>query len=108
MDLMLPDVDGLEVVRQLRQQGVATPILALTARGGLDDRVAGLDSGCDDYLAKPFAFDELLARLRALLRRSSAQKTPIMEFGGISVDPVTRNVVRDGQNIHLTNNEYPL
>jgi DNA-binding response OmpR family regulator len=108
MDLMLPDMDGLEVVRQLREQGIATPILALTARGGLDDRVAGLDSGCDDYLAKPFAFDELLARLRALLRRHSTQKTPTMEFAGISVNPVTRRVSRDGQNIELTNKEYAL
>jgi DNA-binding response OmpR family regulator len=108
MDLMLPDMDGLEVVRILREQGIGTPILALTARGGLDDRVAGLDSGCDDYLAKPFAFDELLARLRALLRRSSGQKTPIMEFSGITIDPVTRRVTRDGKNIELTNKEYSL
>lgn len=108
MDLMLPDLDGLEVVRRLRQQGLATPILALTARGGLDDRVAGLDSGCDDYLAKPFAFDELLARLRALLRRASSQKTPVMEYAGITIDPVTRKVTRDGQNVELTNKEYAL
>ena len=108
MDLMLPDTDGLDVVRQIRQLGVTTPILALTARGGLDDRIAGLDSGCDDYLAKPFAFDELLARLRALLRRASSQKTPIMEYGGITVDPVTRKVTREGKNIDLTNKEYAL
>jgi DNA-binding response OmpR family regulator len=108
MDLMLPDTDGLEVVRQLRQQGITAPILALTARGGLDDRVAGLDSGCDDYLAKPFAFDELLARLRALLRRASSQKTAVMEFGGIVMDPVTRRVSRENKSIELTNKEYAL
>src|SRR6185436_1806239 len=90
MDLMLPDMDGLEVVRQIRQLGIATPILALTARGGLDDRVAGLDSGCDDYLPKPFAFDELLARLRALLRRQTgASRAPRLEYRGLLLDPVT-------------------
>jgi two-component system OmpR family response regulator len=106
LDIMLPGKDGLQVVRELRGRGITTPVLALTARAGLDDRVAGLDSGCDDYLPKPFAFDELLARLRALLRRSTAQKTTRMEYAGLVVDPVTRKVSRDGVPIDLTNKEY--
>jgi two-component system OmpR family response regulator len=108
LDIMLPGKSGLEVVRDLRARGVTTPVLALTARAGLEDRVAGLDSGCDDYLPKPFAFDELLARLRALLRRATSQKTTQMEYAGILIDPVTRKVVRDGKPIELTNKEYAL
>ena len=108
LDIMLPGKDGLQVVRDLRAQGIATPVLALTARAGLDDRVAGLDSGCDDYLPKPFSFDELLARIRALLRRASTQRTPKMEYAGLSVDPVTRVVLRDDKKIELTNKEYAL
>ena len=83
--------------------------MALTARGTLEDRVAGLDSGCDDYLAKPFAFDELLARLRALLRRQSvAARIPRLEYADLSLDPATRAVSRDGRAIELTNKEYAL
>ena len=108
LDLMLPGKDGLQVVREMRARGVTTPVMALTARAGLEDRVAGLDSGCDDYLPKPFAFDELLARLRALMRRSSSQKSPRMEYAGLVVDPVTRRVSRDGKPIDLTNKEYAL
>src|SRR5579862_7219355 len=108
LDLMLPGMDGLRVVRTLREHGVTSPVLALTARAGLEDRIAGLDSGCDDYLAKPFAFDELLARLRALLRRSSNQRSTRMEYSGLIVDPVTRIVTRDGRRIDLTNREYAL
>jgi DNA-binding response OmpR family regulator len=101
-------MDGLQVVRQLRARGKTMPVLALTARSSLEDRVQGLDSGCDDYLAKPFAFDELLARLRALLRRASSQRSPRMEYAGLVVDPVTRKVARDGVPITLTNKEYAL
>lgn len=108
LDFMLPGIDGLAVVRELRQRGVTVPVLALTARATLDDRIAGLDSGCDDYLPKPFAFDELLARLRALLRRSSSKQMPMLEYGGISIDPVTRTVTRDGNPVELTNKEYAL
>ncbi|HXG23943.1 MAG TPA: response regulator transcription factor [Chthonomonadales bacterium] len=108
LDIMLPGMDGLQVVRELRAHGKTMPILALTARGSLEDRVQGLDSGCDDYLAKPFAFDELLARLRALLRRASAQRSPRLEYAGLVVDPVTRKVTRDGVPITLTNKEYAL
>lgn len=108
LDLMLPGKDGLQVVQEIRARGSAVPVLALTARDRLEDRVAGLDSGCDDYLPKPFAFDELLARLRALLRRSSDQRAARMEYAGLVVDPVTRTVSRDGKRIELTNKEYAL
>jgi DNA-binding response OmpR family regulator len=108
LDIMLPGKDGLQIVRELRERGSATPVLALTARATLEDRIAGLDSGCDDYLPKPFAFDELLARLRALLRRSSSQRSPKMEYGGIVIDPVKRLVERDGRKVELTNKEYAL
>lgn len=109
LDMMLPGRDGMSVVRELRQQGNATPVLALTARSALEDRVQGLDSGCDDYLAKPFAFDELLARLRALLRRQSGTaRLPRLEYAGLTLDPVTRAVARDGRPIELTNKEYAL
>lgn len=108
LDIMLPGMDGLQVVRELRARGKTMPVLALTARGRLADRVQGLDSGCDDYLAKPFAFDELLARLRALLRRASGQRSARMEYAGLVVDPVTRKVTRDGVPIALTNKEYAL
>src|SRR5437588_1922150 len=109
LDLMLPGKDGLQVVRELRASGSGVPVLALTARGSLEDRVAGLDSGCDDYLAKPFAFDELLARLRALLRRqTNATRLPRLQFAGLTLDPATRAVHRDGRPIELTNKEYAL
>ena len=109
LDIMLPGRDGLSVVRELRSRGKAVPVLALTARSALEDRVQGLDSGCDAYLAKPFAFDELLAVLRALLRRQAkAGTTPRLEFAGLTLDPVTRAVTRDGRAIELTNKEYAL
>ncbi len=109
LDIMLPGMDGLAVVRQLRHNSNQVPVMALTARGTLEDRVAGLDSGCDDYLAKPFAFDELLARLRALLRRQSvAARIPRLEYADLSLDPATRAVSRDGRAIELTNKEYAL
>jgi DNA-binding response OmpR family regulator len=109
LDIMIPGRDGLSVVRELRSMGNAVPVLALTARGSLEDRIQGLDSGCDDYLPKPFAFDELLARLRALMRRQAgAGRSPRMEYGGVTLDPVTRAVSRDGRAIELTNKEYAL
>lgn len=109
LDLMLPDRDGLSVVREIRGRGSAVPVLALTARGTLEDRIEGLDSGCDDYLPKPFAFDELLARLRALLRRqSTSSRNPRLEFRGLTLDPVTRAVSRNKRAIELTNKEYAL
>lgn len=108
LDLMLPGKDGLQVVREMRSKGSSVPVLALTARAGLDDRVMGLDAGCDDYLPKPFAFDELLARLRALLRRASSRQVPKMEYADLAMDPVTRSVTRGGMPIELTNKEYAL
>lgn len=108
LDIMLPGIDGFEVVRRLRESGFGAPVLALTARGNLEDRVQGLDAGCDDYLPKPFAFDELLARLRALLRRNATQRPLRLEYAGLTLDPVTRVVTRDGRPIELTNKEYAL
>jgi DNA-binding response OmpR family regulator len=108
LDVMLPGRDGLSVVRELRARGSDIPVLALTARGTLEDRIAGLDSGCDDYLPKPFAFEELLARLRALLRRGSTARVPRLEYAGIVLDPATRSVTRDGKAVELTNKEFAL
>lgn len=108
LDVMLPGRDGLSVVRELRARGSDVPVLALTARGTLEDRIAGLDSGCDDYLPKPFAFEELLARLRALLRRGGTARMPRLEYAGVTVDPATRAVSRDGKTVELTNKEFAL
>jgi len=107
LDLMLPGRTGLEVVRELRLAGRATPILILTARDQIDDRVRGLDSGADDYLVKPFAFAELLARLRSLLRRGSSQ-TSTIEVGDLRVDLLARRVSRRGEPIDLTPKEFSL
>jgi DNA-binding response OmpR family regulator len=103
LDIMLPEIDGLAVCRQLRKRKCRTPILMLTALDGLDDRVNGLDAGADDYLAKPFALKELLARLRALTRRAAdAPKSPVMELADLRVDTRTRRVTRAGRTIKLT------
>src|SRR6266576_2739955 len=96
LDLMLPRKDGVAVCRTLRLRKVNTPILMLTARDAVEDRVRGLDSGADDYLVKPFAFGELLARLRALVRRDPAPRPAELEFGGVHLDPASRRVTRDG------------
>ena len=108
LDLMLPKLSGLAVLQQLRQHGINTPILILTAKGTVEDRIEGLNLGADDYLVKPFAFGELLARVRVLLRRKSDQKNPIMEFQDLSIDPVKREVTRSGKIIDLTTKEYAL
>ncbi len=108
LDIMLPGRDGIEVCRTLRTRGVRTPILMLTARDTIDDRVAGLDSGADDYLVKPFAFAELLARLRALLRREPVLLGTTLEVANLTLDTVTRQVARAGQPVTLTNKEYAL
>lgn len=102
LDILLPGKDGLEVCRDLRRQHITTPILLLTARDTVSDRVRGLDSGADDYLVKPFALSELLARLRALLRRTGVEKSAILHVGDLSVDPATHVVERAGQRIELT------
>lgn len=108
LDIMLPGRDGLEVCRTLRTRGVRTPILMLTARDTIDDRVAGLDSGADDYLVKPFAFAELLARLRALMRREPVLLGTTLEVADLTLDTVTRQVSRAGRPVTLTNKEYAL
>jgi DNA-binding response OmpR family regulator len=107
LDVMLPNVDGLAVCRDLRQRGDSTPVLMLTARDAIDDRVIGLDAGADDYLVKPFAMKELLARLRALTRRASDQpKTPVIQFADLSLNTRTRQVLRSGRLIPLAAKEF--
>jgi two-component system, OmpR family, response regulator len=108
LDWVLPRKDGLTVCRDLRGRGVLTPILMLTARDALLDRVSGLDSGADDYLTKPFAFEELLARIRALLRRSDLTRPPAMKVADLVLDPVTHRVTRSGAEIRLTPKEYAI
>jgi len=109
LDVMMPYVDGLSVCRTLRHRGDATPILVLTARHLVTDRVAGLDAGADDYLAKPFALDELLARIRALLRRGTTATTNgVLEVDGIRLDQKARKVTREGETIGLTKTEFDL
>jgi DNA-binding response OmpR family regulator len=108
LDLMLPGRDGLQILRTLRQRGDKTPVLVLTARDTLEDRVTGLDSGADDYLVKPFAFEEVLARIRALLRRGRVTEPLHLRVADLDVDIVTRRVVRGGRNIDLTVREFEL
>ncbi|MDE3156517.1 MAG: response regulator transcription factor [Acidobacteriota bacterium] len=109
LDVLLPGQDGFEVCRRLREAGVDTPILMLTARDAVNDRVHGLDAGADDYLTKPFAFDELLARLRALTRRGrSRQLTAALRYGPIDIDPHTHLVTVRGRPVTLTATEYRL
>ena len=108
LDIMLPGKDGLEVCRELRNQRVVTPILMLTARDALDDRVRGLDSGADDYLVKPFEVDELRARIRALLRRESASKTGTLQVSDLMLDPASHTVRRGERTIDLTAKEFSL
>jgi DNA-binding response OmpR family regulator len=108
LDIMLPKKDGLAVCRSLRDERVKSPIIMLTARDTVDDRVSGLDSGADDYLVKPFALEELLARLRALLRRDADDKSPELRVGDLCLDPATHRVERAGQPINLTAKEFSL
>jgi len=108
LDLMLPKRDGFEVLKTLRQQRSQTPVLVLTARDSVSDKVRGLDLGADDYLTKPFAFDEFLARVRALLRRGAGQRAPVFKLDDLSLDPATRQVTRGIRRIVLTAREYAL
>jgi two-component system, OmpR family, copper resistance phosphate regulon response regulator CusR len=108
LDLTLPGRDGLEILQALRQRGVKTPVLVLTARDSLQDRVTGLDAGADDYLVKPFAFAELLARIRALVRRGRVAETPRLLVGDLEMDLVTRKVTRNLQPVELTVREFEL
>jgi two-component system, OmpR family, response regulator len=108
LDVMLPGRDGFDVCRELRRTGVWTPILMLTARDGVEDRVAGLDSGADDYLPKPFSFAELLARLRALTRRGIPERPTVLEVGSLRLDPATREVWRKGVKVELSAKEFAM
>jgi two-component system OmpR family response regulator len=108
LDRMLPRLDGLSMLRELRERGLRTPVLVLTALGELHDRVAGLDGGADDYLVKPFAFDELLARLRALLRRSRGQARNEVVLGRLRLDLAARAASVDGRSLELTAREFAL
>ena len=108
LDVMLPGIDGVETCRRLRARGIRTPVLMLTARDAVADRVAGLDGGADDYLVKPFAFDELLARLRALARRPPGVRPSCVAAGGLVLDPAARTVRRGDAPIALTPREFAL
>jgi two-component system, OmpR family, response regulator len=108
LDLMLPGIDGFETCRRLRGDGVRTPILMLTARDAVEDRIAGLDTGADDYLAKPFDFGELLARLRALARRGPAEHGAVLRVGDLELDPAARSVRRGDTEIPLSTKEFQL
>ena len=108
LDVLMPGVDGLEVCRRLRAQGNPVPVLMLTARAEVESRVAGLDAGADDYLPKPFALEELLARLRALLRRMSSGTDELLRFADLELNPGTRETKRAGQRIELTRTEFNL
>ncbi len=105
---MLPDMDGIEIARRLRREGIATPILMLTARDTEQDKVLGLDVGADDYLTKPFGFQECLARLRALLRRESLSRSSVMRIADLEMDTAAKRVFRAGREIILSAREYAL
>jgi len=108
LDVLMPGVDGLEVCRRLRRAGSRLPVLMLTARDAVENRVAGLDAGADDYVTKPFALEELLARIRALLRRSGDGAGEVLRFADLELDPGTREVRRGGELIELTRTEFSL
>jgi len=108
LDIMLPKMDGLEVLREIRDHRIKTPVLLLTARDGVDDRVQGLDTGADDYLVKPFAFPELLARVRALLRRPPLQSDAVLKAGDLAMDIARREVSRGGKPVDLSPREFSL
>jgi two-component system, OmpR family, response regulator len=108
LDVMLPGIGGFDACRRLREEGVWTPVLMLTARDSVDDRVTGLDAGADDYLVKPFAWPELLARLRALIRRGEHERPTVLEVGDLRLDPATRSVHRGDTEIALSAKEFAL
>jgi len=108
LDIMMPKIDGLTVLEQARKAGIDTPVLMLTAKGDVKDRVKGLDLGADDYLAKPFSSDELLARVRALLRRSGNQSIPVLQVLDLQLDTVSRKVTKGGKPVELTPREFSI
>jgi two-component system OmpR family response regulator len=108
LDVMLPGRDGFSICRELRASGRWSPVLMLTARDAVDDRIRGLDAGADDYLVKPFAFGELLARLRALVRRGPTERPPVISVGDVELDPAAHTVTRSGQAVELSAREFAL
>ncbi len=108
LDIMIPKKDGFSVCKELREKGEKMPILFLTAKGDLHDKIKGLDLGADDYLTKPFEIEELLARVRALIRRDKDQKSPVLELADLKLDQATRKVERSGKPVNLTSREYAL
>jgi two-component system copper resistance phosphate regulon response regulator CusR len=108
LDLMLPGLSGLEILKSLRKEQITVPVLILTARSQVDQKVKGLDLGADDYLTKPFAIEELLARVRALLRRGTGEASGVLQVDDLVLNPATREVTRDGRRIDLTTKEYAL
>ena len=108
LDLMIPEIDGLTVLKRARESGIGTPVLILTAKSTKEDVVRGLDTGSDDYLTKPFSFDELLARMRALTRRGGARESHLVRYKGMVLDPFTRILSVDGLEVELTDKEYLL
>ena len=108
MDIMLPFIDGMTLTRELRKRKIPTPILMLTIRDSTDSKIEGLDAGADDYLTKPFAFEELLARIRALLRRNEKAKVPTLKVKGITLDLISHRVIKDGIEIILTQKEFSI
>lgn len=108
LDIMLPGIDGLEICKKVREEGIHTPILMLTAKGQITDKVAGLDMGADDYMVKPFSFEELFARVRALVRRPTHAQEPVLKVGRLSLDPTSFIVMHDGKTISLSSKEFSL
>lgn len=108
LDIMMPGIDGLTVLKEMRKGGIITPVLLLTAKNSAEDKVKGLDNGADDYLAKPFSLDELMARVRALLRRVSGQAESLLQVGSLKLDTVTRTITNDGPDIELTPREFSI
>lgn len=108
LDIMMPKISGLDVLKWLRDKKIETPVLLLTAKDSIEDRVEGLDAGADDYLVKPFSYDELLARLRVLTRRNTKHKTTSLQVGDLIMDVVSRTVTRGGKTINLTSKEYQI
>lgn len=108
LDLMLPKIDGLEICKQIRKEGIHVPVLMLTAKGQISDKVTGLDVGADDYMVKPFSFEELFARIRALVRRSSNTGDPLLKVKDLTVDPIAFKVKRGGKFIELSTKEFSI
>lgn len=108
LDIMLPELDGWTVLERLREKGVQTPVLILTAKDDISDKVKGLDKGADDYITKPFEFSELLARLRALIRRATGRRNPIIKIGNIMINTSSHQVYKDGKEVPLSSKEYAI